>query len=79
MNAEIVKDKMIGTVLDYKEVDEEALERAIKHLLGDKSVKENIDRMATLVKDSRTHPLEVSRYTIRATPNFPIPGCHLVE
>ena len=51
---------MIGTVLNYKEVNEEALEKAIKHLLSDKTVKENVDKLASMVKDSRTHPLEVS-------------------
>ena len=60
MNAEIVKTKTIGTVLNYKELNEEALEMAIKHLLIDKRVKENVDKLAAMVKDSRTHPLEVS-------------------
>ena len=60
INAEIVKTKMIGTVLNYKEMNEEALEVAIKHLLSDKTVKENVDKLASMVKDSRTHPLEVS-------------------
>ena len=60
MNAEIVNMKMIGTVLNYKEVNEEALEIAIQHLLSDKTVQDNVDKQASMVKDSRTHPLEVS-------------------
>eukprot|EP00092_Neocalanus_flemingeri_P095276 GFUD01121210.1.p1 GENE.GFUD01121210.1~~GFUD01121210.1.p1 ORF type:complete len:142 (+),score=34.28 GFUD01121210.1:3-428(+) len=71
MNAEIVKEKRIGTVLNYKEVDDESLERAIKHILDDRSVETNVDRMATMVKDYRTHPLEDaiwwSEYVMRHT------------
>ena len=46
MNADIVKQKKIGTILNYREVDEEALENAIKKLMDDKKV--------------QTDPLEVS-------------------
>ena len=60
MNAGIVKQKKIGTILNYKELDEEALETAIKQLIDDKKVQANVDGMSTLVKDSRTDPLEVS-------------------
>ena len=60
MNAEIVKQKKIGTILNYKELDEEALETAIKQLIDDKKVQANVDGMSSLVKDSRTDPLEVS-------------------
>jgi hypothetical protein len=48
------------SVLNYNVVDEEALEKAIKQLMDDKKVKVNVDRMSSLVKDSRTDPLEVS-------------------
>ena len=60
MNAGIVKQKEIGTVLSYKELDEEALESAITQLLDNQKVKANVDGMSALVKDSRTNPLEVS-------------------
>ena len=60
MNAGIVKQKKIGTILNYKVVDEEALENAIKKLMNDKKVQANVDGMSSLVKDSRTDPLEVS-------------------
>ena len=61
MNAGIVKQKKIGTILNYKELDEEALETAIKQLMDDKEVHSNVERMSSLVKDSRTNPLEVSK------------------
>ena len=60
MNAEIVKQKKIGTILNYKEVDAEGLESAIKHILEDNTFQLNVEGMSSLVKDSRTHPLEVS-------------------
>ena len=60
MNADIVKQKKIGTILNYREVDKEALENAIKKLMDDKKVQANVDGMSSLVKDSRTDPLEVS-------------------
>ena len=60
MNAGIVKQKNIGTVLNYKEVDEEALESATKQLMNDKNVISNVEVMSSLVKDSKSHPLEVS-------------------
>jgi UDP:flavonoid glycosyltransferase YjiC (YdhE family) len=60
MNAGIVKQKKIGTILNYKVVDEEALENAIKKLMNNKKVHANVDGMSSLVKDSRTDPLEVS-------------------
>ena len=60
MNAGIVKQKKIGTVLNYKEVDEEALESAIKQLMNDKNVKSNVEVMSSRVKDLKSHPLEVS-------------------
>jgi UDP:flavonoid glycosyltransferase YjiC (YdhE family) len=77
INAEIVKTKMIGAVLNYKEMNEEALEVAIKHLLSDKTVKENVDKLASMVKDSRTHPLEVSKksnylWSISTRTHFPL-------
>ena len=59
-NAEIVRQKNIGTVLDYREVDGETIEGAIKHLLGDKTVTENVKKLSSLVTDTRTQPLEVS-------------------
>ena len=60
MNAEIVKQKQIGTILNYKDLDKEALESAIKELMNGKKVKANVEGMSSLVKDSRTNPLEVS-------------------
>ena len=60
MNAGIVKQKQIGTILNYRELDEEALETAIKQLMDDKRVHSNVEGMSTLVKDSRTNLLEVS-------------------
>ena len=60
MNAGIVKQKKIGTILNYRELDEEALETAIKQLMDDKRVHSNVEGMSTLVKDSRTNLLEVS-------------------
>ena len=60
MNAEIVKQKKIGTILNYKELDEEALESVIKHILEDNTFQLNVEGMSSLVQDSRTHPLEVS-------------------
>ena len=47
-------------MLDYREVDEEAIEEAIKHLLEDKTVTENVKKLSSLVTDSLTQPLEVS-------------------
>ena len=64
MNAGIVKQKKIGTILNYKEVDEETLETAIKQLMDDKEVHSNVERMSSLVKDSRTNPLEVKNQNI---------------
>ena len=60
MNAGIVKQKQIGTILNYKDLDKEALESAIKELMNGKKVKANVEGMSSLVKDSRTNPLEVS-------------------
>ena len=60
MNAGIVKQKKIGTILNYRELDEEALETAIKQLMDDKRVHSNVEGMSTLVKHSRTNLLEVS-------------------
>ena len=60
MNAGIVKQKKIGTILNYKELDKEALETTIRQLMDDKKVHSNVEGMSSLAKDSRTHPLEVS-------------------
>jgi UDP:flavonoid glycosyltransferase YjiC (YdhE family) len=60
MNAVIVKQKKIGKILNYNGLDEEALETAIKQQMDIKTVQSNVEEMSSLVKDSRTHPLEVN-------------------
>ena len=60
INAQIVKNKQIGTVLNYRRIDEHTLENAIKYLLHDQTVKTNVGKLSAQVNYSRTGPLEVS-------------------
>ena len=64
MNAGIVKQKKIGTILNYKELDEEALETAIKQLMDDKKVHSNVEEMSSLVKDKYSEQTLLSRLTL---------------
>ena len=60
LNAQIIQDKHIGIVFNYKEVDEVTLENAIKDLLENQTVRGNVAKLASLVNDSRSSPVEVS-------------------
>jgi len=60
LNARIVRDKHIGTIINYREVDEDTLENEIKGLLENQTVRVNVAKLSSLVNDSRTSPVEVS-------------------
>ena len=60
LNARIVRDKHIGTIINYREVDEATLENEIKGLLENQTVRVNVAKLSSLVNDSRTSPVEVS-------------------
>jgi len=60
LNARIVRDKHIGTIINYREVDEDTLENEIKGLLENQTVRVNVAKLSSLVNDSRTSPVETA-------------------